>query len=307
MRKLYGHICVLLLLLAADVLVRGQNRSMDECLDRYADQCAQCLELKERSATGEYVSKKEARSIIEVFLEMNRELKGHELRMTAAQRHRFSAIGQWFITGEKPVPELQIRSVPDSVSAKLSLHVLPHSLSCRSDRIAMPERLCPPQERTRTAIERGDIHILASMAVPEISYGVMAGYLHRRWGGYLSVRSSFTACPTSYSCTSEGVMDTGSLMWPTGNERRSSLSACAGLLAGVMPWLTIYAGAGYGQRKLAWEDVGGSWALVSDWSCKGIAAEFGAIASWNMLAFSAGISTVCFRMASFTCGVGVRF
>ena len=72
-------------------------------------------------------------------------------------------------------------------------------------------------------------------------------------------------------------------------------------------YIFVPVGAGYGFRKLAWEDVDGGWALVSDWSCSGFAAECGVIASWRRLAVSAGVSTISFRTASFTCGVGLRF
>lgn len=72
-------------------------------------------------------------------------------------------------------------------------------------------------------------------------------------------------------------------------------------------WLAFNAGIGYGCRKMAWEDVAGNWALVSDWSHSGMAAELGAVVSVRKLALSAGISTVAFRTAAFTCGVGVKF
>lgn len=39
----------------------------------------------------------------------------------------------------------------------------------------------------------------------------------------------------------------------------------------------------------------------------GVAAECGLIVSWRRLAISAGVSTISFRTASFTCGVGLRF
>ena len=39
----------------------------------------------------------------------------------------------------------------------------------------------------------------------------------------------------------------------------------------------------------------------------GLIAECGVIASWRRLAVSAGVSTISFRTASFTCGVGLRF
>lgn len=102
-------------------------------------------------------------------------------------------------------------------------------------------------------------------------------------------------------------MGNGSQMWPTGNEKRSNLIVSGGILAGAADWLTVYAGAGYGYRKLAWEDVDGNWASVSDWSRSGFAAECGVIASWRRFAVSAGVSTISFRTVSFTCGVGLRF
>ena len=74
-------------------------------------------------------------------------------------------------------------------------------------------------------------------------------------------------------------MENGSKIWPTGNEKRSNLMVGGGVLAGATKWLTIYAGAGYGARKLAWEDIAGNWALVSDWSHTGMAVEFGAASS----------------------------
>ena len=154
---------------------------------------------------------------------------------------------------------------------------------------------------------RGDVFILASVAAPDMAYGLMAGYKHRNWGGYLAFRSNFTTCKTSYSCASDGSMENGSKIWPTGNEKRSNLMVSGGVLAGATKWLTVYAGAGYGARKLAWEDVAGNWALVSDWSHTGLAAELGVIASFYKVALSAGISTVAFRTAAFTCGVGVKF
>ena len=149
--------------------------------------------------------------------------------------------------------------------------------------------------------------LLASLAAPDMSYGLMTGYQHRRWGGYLAFRSNFTSCRTSYSCASDGSLENGSQIWPSGNEKCSNLMVSGGVLAGATKWLTVYAGAGYGYRKLAWEDVDGGWARVSDWSRSGFVAECGVIASWRLIAVSAGISTISFRTASFTCGVGLRF
>jgi hypothetical protein len=154
---------------------------------------------------------------------------------------------------------------------------------------------------------RGDFFIMASLAAPDMSYGLMLGWLPKRFGPYACFRSNFVSPVTSYSCTSDGFMPSGSRFWPSGQQRRSNLSVTAGLLIGATDWLTFNLGAGYGFRNMAWEDTIGEWALVSDWSRSGFAAECGAIVSIGKVAFSAGVSTVAFRTAVFTCGVGVRF
>ena len=280
----------------------GQDRRIDEQLHMYEDLCGQCMDIKSRAKSGEDVSRTQVESLIATFLALNKTLKSQENEMTAAQRHRFAQIGRWFSTGERPdtiSPLPLVQAEPPCAPA-----VMLQSACCRItpvsdtvDRVAYMQGGKP----------RGDIFILASIAAPDMAYGLMAGYQHRRWGGYLAFRSSFTSCKTSYSCASDGSFGKGSQIWPTGNQKRSNLMVSGGVLAGATTWLTIYAGAGYGARKLAWEDIAGNWALVSDWSHTGMVVEFGAVVSVHKLAFYAGISTISFRTAAFTCGLGVRF
>jgi hypothetical protein len=291
----------------------GQDLHIENQLDKYEYLCGQCMDVKSKAASGETVSRNMAKSLIESFLAYNKILKNQEDEMTAAQRHRFAQIGRWFSTGVRPetftaVPPVHagVPYAPVAMLQSASCGIRPVSdtvfcdnSTCRSDleRVAYMQGGKP----------RGDIFILASIAAPDMAYGLMSGYKHRNWGGYLAFRSSFTSCKTSYSCASDGSMENGSKIWPTGNEKRSNLMVSGGVLAGATKWLTIYAGAGYGARKLAWEDVAGNWALVSDWSRSGFAAECGAVVSVRKLALSAGVSTVAFRTAAFTCGVGVKF
>ena len=301
MRRLVKHIlCTLLMLVAFSAA--GQDKRIDEQLHMYEDLCEQCMDIKSRAKSGENVSRTQVESLIATFLALNKTLKSQENEMTAAQRHRFAQIGRWFSTGERPdtiSPLPLVQAEPPCAPA-----VMLQSACCRItpvsdtvDRVAYMQGGKP----------RGDIFILASIAAPDMAYGLMAGYQHRRWGGYLAFRSSFTSCKTSYSCASDGSFGKGSQIWPTGNQKRSNLMVSGGVLAGATKWLTIYAGAGYGARKLAWEDIAGNWALVSDWSHTGMVVEFGAVVSVHKLAFYAGISTISFRTAAFTCGLGVRF
>ena len=309
MRRLVKHIlCTLLMLVAFSAA--GQDRRIDEQLHMYEDMCEQCMDIKSRAESGENVSRSMVKSLIDSFLAHNKTLKRQEVDMTAAQRHRFAQIGRWFATGERPdtispLPPVQAEPpcAPAAMlqSACCGLVPVSDTVFCigRSDLDRVADML--------GGKPRGDVFILASVAAPDMAYGLMAGYKHRHWGGYLAFRSSFTSCKTSYSCASDGSMENGSKIWPTGNEKRSNLMVSGGVLAGATKWLTIYAGAGYGYRKLAWEDVDGNWASVSDWSRSGVAAELGTIVSIRKVAISAGVSTVAFRTAAFTCGVGVRF
>lgn len=281
METLFRHIFCVAILLLVTFLAAGQERSMDERLDMYEDLCGQCMDLTAKVGAGEEVSREEAQSLVDSFLNMNKALKSHESEMSAAQQRRFASIGEWFTTGVRP--EAVAGTVEDN------------------------EAVADIRPDVTEDSKRGDVFLLASLSAPNMAYGLMAGYQHRRWGGYLAFRSSYTSCKTSYSCTSDGNLGNGSQIWPSGNEKRSNLMVCGGVLAGATKWLTVYAGAGYGFRKLAWEDVAGDWAAVSDWSRSGFAAECGVIASWRRLAVSAGVSTISFRTASFTCGVGLRF
>ena len=288
----------------------GQDRRIDEQLHMYEDLCGQCMDIKSRAKSGENVSRTQVESLIATFLALNKTLKSQENEMTVAQRRRFAQIGRWFATGERPdtispLPLVQAEP-PRAPSAMLQ------SACCRITPVSDTVFCIGRSDLDRVADmlggkPRGDVFILASIAAPDMAYGLMTGYKHRNWGGYLAFRSSFTSCKTSYSCASDGSMENGSKIWPTGNEKRSNLMVSGGVLAGATKWLTIYAGAGYGARKLAWEDIAGNWALVSDWSHTGMAVELGAVVSVHKLAFSAGISTISFRTAAFTCGVGVRF
>ena len=309
MRRLVKHIlCTLLMLVAFSAA--GQDRRIDEQLHMYEDLCEQCMDIKSKAASGENVSRTQVESLIATFLALNKTLKSQENEMTAAQRHRFAQIGRWFSTGERPdtiSPLLLVQAEPPCAPA-----VMLQPACCRITPVSDTVFCIGRSDLDRVAYmqggkPRGDIFILASIAAPDMAYGLMAGYKHRRWGGYFALRTNFMSCNTSYSCASDGSFGKGSQIWPTGNQKHSNLMVSGGVLAGATKWLTIYAGAGYGARKLAWEDIAGNWALVSDWSHTGMAVEFGAVVSVHKLAFSAGISTISFRTAAFTCGVGIRF
>ena len=285
-------------ILLVAISASAQDRDYNSLLDDYQVLCEKCLDLKIRMASGSKVSRVEAKELIGAFLAMNKEIKLLESSMTVVQRRRFDSIGKWFSTGQKVEEEdVLLPCLPDIKSS--AYYKYPPSAAIKSMGV----------DENKPSIYRAKdkFSLLASVAAPDMAYGVMGVYRRNLWGVWANVRTNFVSVIPSYSCTLDGYADFGAKIWPNGNSIKSNLSACAGALYTIKDWLAVYAGLGYGQRKLAWQDVNGEWALVSDWSVKGLAAETGFLFSLNMLVFTTGVSTINFQTATFTCGVGVSF
>ncbi len=148
---------------------------------------------------------------------------------------------------------------------------------------------------------------MASASVfPQLSYGLMLGYV-KKFGGYVKYRSDFVSVAPSYSCTSTGNINGGGLFWASGNQKKSRMQATGGFMLRVSQSMYPYVGAGYGSRGVYWEDHNNKWAEVSDYSCKGVAAEAGMIFKFGPLAVSAGVSTTAFKYIEAEVGIGMMF
>lgn len=295
------HIIALLLCVFKFQMVKAQE-SLDSELERYEQMCEVCLELKARMSRGEPISREEAKSTIDFFVTTNKRLKSKESEMTSAQRQRFRDVGQWFSTGIRPQVTYIAEVLPIvecSFPSRLTVNDIAGILIPQQDPDVFPS--------ARLWKYRTDFILLAEMSAPDLSYGLRAGVKGRTFGGYLAFRSNFVKASADYSCHSDGTLENGSTIWPGGAEKTTSFIASAGFLAQTTPWLILYAGAGYGNRQLLWQDIDGGWAQVSDWSVKGLEAETGAMFRWNRVAFSAGVSTVRFRTCSATVGIGFYF
>lgn len=295
------HIAVLVLCFFACHQARAQE-SLDSELERYERMCEVCLDLKARMTRGEQISRDEAKATIDFFLTTNKRLKTKETEMTAVQRLRFRNVGEWFSTGVRPQSPFGAEPLP----------VLECSLPSRLVVNDFAGILIPQRENALYPSAGGqtsgkDFILLAEMSAPDLAYGLRAGFKGRTFGGYLAFRSNFVKASSDYICNSDGTLENGSVFWPGGAEKTTSMTVSAGLLAQTASWLILYAGAGYGRRQLIWQDIDGRWAEVSDWSAKGLSAEAGAIFRWNRIAFSAGVSSVNFRTCNATFGVGFCF
>lgn len=303
--KIYiRHILVLLFLLVRSFSLSGQeNAALDAELDRYDMLCGMCMDLRTRISEGEPVSRNEAQAFINRFLALNRDLKAREQEMNPYQRRRFASIGQWFSTGVKPKEHLPLVKVLPFV-ANEKITSLP-----KNDAPVFPdiEEVLPVVDDIVDSRQDLDLILLAELSTPSMSYGIRAGLMVSRFGGYASFRSDFRPSDCEYSCMSDGSMQGGGMFWPGGSSRSSSMCVNAGLLVQTATWLTAYAGAGYGRTSNMWQDMDGKWAQVSDLSFRGMSAEAGVILTWKMLAVSAGLSSISFKTLDFTFGLGIVF
>ncbi|MBR0500242.1 MAG: hypothetical protein IJJ72_04530 [Bacteroidales bacterium] len=161
-----------------------------------------------------------------------------------------------------------------------------------------PNPLSSPRPRTNYLF-------LAQAAVPDYSFGAMLGAA-RKAGLYVRFDSSFRRQTADYSCTRDGQAPYGQI-WTTGRSMSSKFSVTGGGLWHPLPWLSAYAGAGYGERGLYWEDISGKWAHVSDVSASGITTDLGLVFNLDHFALSAGITSVAFRRFDAILGLGVFF
>lgn len=293
----------------------------DGRLTRYELLCRECLELKELVSEGKQVSRTHASDMIGRFVAMNREIKADSASLSPLQHTRFKMINQWFTTGKRPLamdhvqmtgdlPEMTGQAVcMTGRQEDVSIKILSATSGPRTDGAEYFDDT-PTRQHGKIEEKVIDTYIMAGFSLP-VSYGLMVGLKKSGkgidWGGYTRFRSNFRFTEASYSCFSSGTIDNGYAFMGNGNSRNTNLMATVGVLAGLAPWLDIYAGAGYGQKVLLWQDIEGSWASVSDFTHKGLAAEAGLITSWRRLCLGIGISTVNFRTASLDISVGVRF
>lgn len=269
-------------------------------LDRYESACEMCLNLKTRLAAGESVSKDEAKVTIDLFLAINRGLKEQEEQMTAFERRRFESIGEWFSTGVKPaLPVL----LPAVVGPCLDLQCVTQYQSVLVS-MSLPDEPVVPQKETEPDLLT---YVLFEVDPFSMSYGARTVLTFGRFGGFVSYRSNFDGRVYEYECASSGAIPGGGMFWPSGNDCLCARMYTAGIAFECLPWLAVYAGGGYGERSLMWQDIDAGWAKVADWSQEGVAVDAGILVSWRMFAISAGASSIAFRTFATTVGLGLRF
>lgn len=159
--------------------------------------------------------------------------------------------------------------------------------------------------------EKGKALIMPSFSISSVhtSYGIMVGYVHNKFGGYIRAKSDFNfGIPVVGTCDAQGLVD-GSQIWLTGKDtRKSRFAITAGAFFRIAAPLYVYVGAGYGSRILAWQSsIETDYYKVSSASFIGVEAETGIMANFGIFAISAGVQTNQFKYVEANLGIGLMF
>lgn len=150
----------------------------------------------------------------------------------------------------------------------------------------------------------------------QLSYGLMLGICKSYLGGYIKAKTNFEfGIEPTLECNSDGYIN-GVKGWFSGESAKSRYSITGGYLGQLFQTkknaaLYAYAGAGYGQRLLAWQVRGTDgeyeYAKVSPVSYSGVEAELGLIFRAGSFAVMAGVQTLQFKYIEANVGIGVMF
>lgn len=274
----------------------------DSLLNRYELICKDCIDMKTMVSSGKKVSKKDAVKKIDIFLEFNSLIRSRYNSLSSAQHLRFDAINKWFSTGTKPMvlDHEQLEAVETLDLYEPKLQAFENFNPASRSRKNFSNEVVSSAKKIKTII-------MTCISLPEVSYGAMLGLQWGKWGGYMKLRSNFISQAHSYSCLSNGTIDSASPFWSNGVSSKNILSISGGFYYGITEWLNLYVGSGYGQSILCWQDIDNNWALVQDYSHKGALLDFGLTAEWKILTVGAGISSINLRTTSCDLMLGVCF
>lgn len=316
----------------------AQGGSFDAALDRYESICRQCIDLRTRAQAGEAVSPSDLTVLLTQLSDLRHSLQEAGGKMSPAQKLRFYSIRlryeEQFSAKSRPrsqlpvvVPPAEAPAVCASLSAgKPSLlgkgpsrqyqPFGPHPSPVQ--RVSSPlvgqVAAFPKLQKARAWYE--DFVAAFFVGFPDVSVGCMVPFYAGRFGFY--IKNAYTSRKTaSFSCLSDGTLEDGGYIWTTGREYASLTTWTMGAVYRVWPWLSLYAGGGYGFRNVLWESASGEWAKVSDLSARGVTLDAGILVRVVRIPLGtdyscgihlvAGVSDIAFRHPMFDLGLGLSF
>lgn len=262
---------LLALFFALPVLAQVRDR-FDEALDRYEIIGARCMVLRDALDRGESIPQTELRTLLEQIAQLRQTLSEATGEMTLAQQRRFADIRDRFMTRKKPA-----RLAQSAVPLQDSLLVLlDHGLV--GDLVpALP----PPRPEGFALAQVG--------LAPRMDLGLMLGFGYGKWGGYVSGRIRPVSGRSDYLCNSDGSTSYGQI-WTSGRQFRPGWRLTAGGMYALSRSWRVFAGLGYGESHVLWEDMDGLRARVSDQSRSGLVLEVGALFAGRHWAVGTGLS-----------------
>lgn len=310
MRKLLPYVFLLLPLFLGST-VYAQNGRIDAALDRYEIICDKCILLRERASRGEEISSQELKDLLEQVSELRNTIQKGSGNMSPAQKNRFDRIRRRYTVAfsgnggrtDKPVlkvarPAMEMPGIGWTPPVK-AITAGP------TLRLAQGPALRQAQGLEKQRPEIGILG-LGAWQPSAVSYGGMVTITRERIGIYLKGRSNFTGARADYYCQSDGTSG-GKVIWTSGKESHSSWAAGVGGILRIAGPLSLYVGSGYGHSLVFWEDSAGKWALVEDYSVKGICADAGLLFTTGRFTASAGAGTTGLKKTALEIGIGIRF
>ena len=160
-----------------------------------------------------------------------------------------------------------------------------------------------PEDQQRKTLVMADVAYNPS----QMSYGAMVGVVAKH-GAYLHVKSDLNFITTTLSCDDSGLLSSGKYPYYKPElVHKSKHSVTGGYMYRIIRPLYAYAGAGYGNRLMAWETVDGELVRNKDHSTEGVAVEIGAIGTYKNFALSVGCQSINFKYVELNVGFGMFF
>ena len=273
----------------------GQRRdARDRALDRYETVCDRLIELRDALRRGETISSQEVSSLQAEVRSIRSNLQRSPEGLTEEQIRRFNRIRRRYNYG------YELKELSPAKAVPLTYNIKDIQFSSRY----------PYHDRPYYDIGKTGFLALAQVSpVPDMSFGLSLGFLRRSTGAYVSFLSNFKSKSASIDCLSDGT-SSGNPVWVSGRQEKTKMRVTAGGIFRVAENVSLLAGAGYGSRKLFWENSSGDWMRVTDCSYSGVAAEAGALFTLGRresFCLSAKVGTIAFKYIDFSVGIGYRF
>ena len=153
----------------------------------------------------------------------------------------------------------------------------------------------------------------------DLCYGLTLGQTYSGIGWYINAHTNlkFDQATDGMKCEKGGVID-GEVPFYSGNKKVSVFAANAGVVVDIIDLVGaskrnrfntfgVYAGGGYGWRRMLWETTDGKWIQYNPGTFSTVSLNGGIIGSVYGLTLKAGVNTIGFKYLEVEAGIGWMF